>query len=136
MMVSRPTRIYFENLVGSLLEHPDGYAIVQYNAGKRTLSDLQAFLTHASQLLHTRNWNRLLADQTAMAPFTDEERDWVKKYWLARNDRPMFGAIVLPEDVFARLSVNNLVSEAESAALTYRVFDNTIDAAAWLHTQA
>ncbi|ALD21330.1 hypothetical protein [Hymenobacter sp. DG25A] len=136
MMVSRPTRIYFENLVGSLLEHPDGYAIVQYNAGKRILTDLQAFLTHASQLLRTRSWNKILADQSAMAPFTEEESTWIKQYWLARSEQPIFGAIVLPEDVFARLSVNNLVSEAESAALTYRVFDNTIDAAAWLHTQS
>lgn len=136
MMVSRPTRIYFENLVGSLLEHPDGYAIIQYNAGKRALSDLQAFLTHASQLLRTRNWSKILADQTAMAPYTEEESAWVKQYWLARSDRPIYGAIVLPEDVFARLSVNNLVSDAQEAALTYRVFDNTIDAAAWLHMQA
>ncbi|WP_303310956.1 hypothetical protein [Hymenobacter sp. BT730] len=132
MMVSRSTRIYFENLVGKLLEHPDGYAIVQYNAGKRQLTDLQSFLTHASQLLHSRSWHRMLADQSAMSPFTEEESAWVKEYWQARSERRIYGAIVLPKDVFARLSVSTLVSEAESAALTYRVFDNTIDAAAWL----
>jgi len=127
-------RLYFENPVGRLLEHPDGYAIVAYNSGKRQLSDMQAFLTHASQLLRTRGWRKMLGDQHLMSPYTEEERTWIKEYWVSRTAQgeEIYGAVVLPHDVFARLSVNLMMNEAQESALTYRLFDNEIDAKVWL----
>lgn len=127
-------RLYFENPVGRLLEHPDGYAIVAYNAGKRKLSDTQAFLTHASQLLQARGWRKMLGDQHLMSPFTEEERLWIQNFWVSRTSQgaTIYGAVILPQDVFARLSVNLVMSDAQQAALNYRLFDNEADAKAWL----
>lgn len=127
-------RLYFENPVGRLLEHPDGYAVVAYNAGQRKLSDMQAFLTHASQLLQARGWRKMLGDQHLMSPFTEEERLWIQNFWVSRTSRgeTIYGAVVLPQDVFARLSVNLVMSDAQESALTYRLFDNEADAKAWL----
>ncbi|TGE29597.1 hypothetical protein [Hymenobacter metallicola] len=127
-------RLYFENPVGRLLEHPDGYAIVAYNPGKRSLGDMQAFLTHASQLLRTRGWRKMLGDQQLMSPYTEEERTWIQDYWVTRTAQgeEIYGAVILPQDVFARLSVNLVMKEAHASALTYRLFDNERDAKAWL----
>jgi hypothetical protein len=44
----------------------------------------------------------------------------------------VYGAVILPEDEFARLSVNQVMQEAQAAALTYRLFDNEAAAVAWL----
>lgn len=125
--------IYFENPVGRLLEHPAGYVVVQYHAGKRKFSELQAFLTHTGQLLLRRNWHRILGDQRLLAPFTDEETAYIMDYWLTRPAaRPIWAAVILPNDVFARLSVSQIASEATAATMTYRLFSDGKAAEDWL----
>lgn len=133
-LTSAALRIYFENPVGRIMEHPDGYAYVLYNAGPRQLDHLQAFLTHTGQLLRRQGWNKLLGDQRLMAPYTEDERTWIVKYWLTRTaeERQLYGAVLVPQDVFARLSVSQVMAEAREAALTYRLFENEFAAASWL----
>jgi hypothetical protein len=130
--------VYFENAAGRVLEHPNGYAVFVYAPGKRVLTDLQALLTHTAQLLTRRSWHRMLADQRRMSPFTEEENKWIVEYWLdPANQRPqgIYAAILLAEDVFARLSVSQLIQDAQAAALTYHLFDNEPEASAWLQKQ-
>jgi hypothetical protein len=119
----------------SLLEHPEGFAIFQYHPGKRKLSDLQALLTHTSNLLVRNNWNRLLGDQRLMAPFTEEESAWIVSYWLdntRQSSGNIYGAILLAQDVFARLTMDQVMHEAQASVLTYRNFDDEGKAVAWL----
>ncbi|MGY2131296.1 hypothetical protein ACW9KT_03655 [Hymenobacter sp. HD11105] len=132
--LSNALRIYFENPVGRVLEHSDGYAYVIYNAGPRKLDHLKSFLTHTSQLLQRRGWHKLLGDQRLMAPFTEEERLWIVDYWISSTaaGSQIYGAVLIPEDVFARLSVSQMMGEAREAAMTYRLFESETDAAAWL----
>lgn len=128
-------RLYFENAAGRLLEHPDGYVIFQYHAGPRKLHHLQALLTHTGQLLNRNGWYKLLGDQRLMAPYTDEESAYIVDYWLRpENQRPggLYGAVILANDVFARLSMSQVMHEAQAAALTYRLFDDEAKAVAWL----
>ncbi|MBC6989565.1 MULTISPECIES: hypothetical protein [Hymenobacter] len=135
IVLDRRQRLYFANSVGSITEHPDGYAIVRYNAGPRQLDHLQAFLAHASQLLRSRNWHKMLGDQRLMSPYTPEEQAWIVDYWLMRQQtegRAVYGAVVVPHDVFARLSLSQMMHEAQAAALTYRLFDEEEVAIAWL----
>jgi hypothetical protein len=133
-MLTPSLRIYFENPVGRVLEHSDGYALVQYHPGARKLSDLQAFLTHTSQLLRLRGWHKLLGDQRLMSPYTDEERAWIVDYWLSQANQgaSVYGAVLVPQDVFARLAASNLLHDARAAALTYRTFDDEAAALTWL----
>lgn len=136
--ISTP-RLYFENSVGRLLEHPEGFVIFQYLPGKRKLSDLQALLAHTRNLLDRNHWHRMLGDQRHMAPFTEEESTWIVNYWL---DSPrqraggLYGAIILANDVFARLSMDQVIHEAKASALTYRLFDSEDKAIAWLRQVA
>ena len=127
--------VYFQNPAGRLLEHPDGYAVFVYAPGKRQFSELQALLIHTGQLLRRRQWNRLLGDQRRMTPFTKEESAWIVEHWLdPANQQPqgLYAAILLAEDVFARLSTTQLINDAKAATLTYHFFDNELPASAWL----
>jgi hypothetical protein len=107
-MVQPLQRVFFENPVGRLLEQPvGGYLVVEYYNGPRKLSDLQAFLTQAGQVLALRGWDRLIADQGQMPAFTPEETEWVSQYWFTRTQQRtdlLHGAMLLPHDVFKRLS--------------------------------
>lgn len=132
---SQPVKLYFENAAGSLLEHPEGYVVVQYRAGKRKFEELQSFLTKAKELLQQRGWHKLLGDQREMAAYTEQERAWITENWLnkpARPGQPYYGAILLSHDVFARLSMNLIVNEARESGLVYRLFEDEAPAMAWL----
>jgi hypothetical protein len=127
--------LYFENAVGRLYEHPDGYALFRFKPGNRRLSELQGLLTQARQLLERRGWHRFLADQTLLAPFTAEESVWITDHWsTASAQRPggLYGAVVLAQDVFARLAMGKVALEANSKGMRFRLFDTEAQAVAWL----
>ena len=127
--------IYYQNAIGRLYDHPDGYVVVDYNAGSRQKGDYVAFLQHLEHLLHLRGSNKMLANQRLMAPFTEEERTWIRGQWLTVShalQREMIAAVLLPDDVFARLGVSSLMQDAREGALIYRIFNDAQAAAAWL----
>ena len=135
MQPNATPKLYFENSVGRLLEHPEGYVVFEYKPGKRKLTDLQALFVHTRNLLERNQCHRLLADQRLMTPFTKEESVWVAEYWLdGSRQRPggLYGAILLAQDVFARLSMDQVMHEAKASTVTYRLFDKFDDAVAWL----
>ncbi|MGI4874717.1 MAG: hypothetical protein ACRYFX_26475 [Janthinobacterium lividum] len=134
MPASTPS-VYFENAVARIFEHPAGYAIFHYHPGVRKFTDFQAALTHLGNLLRCNNWRCILGDQRLMTPFTDEENAWIVDYWLAHGRQQpggIYAAVLLPNDVFARLAATQLRHEAKAASLTYRLFDQEADAVAWL----
>jgi hypothetical protein len=131
--------IYYQNSIGRLYEHPDGYVVVDYEAGTRVKLDYVTFLQHLEHLLKRRGWNKMLANQRLMAPFTEEEITWIRGQWLTVShalQREMLAAVLLPNDVFARLAVNNLLHDAREGALIYRVFNDAQAAAEWLRHAA
>ncbi len=98
---------YFENPVGRLLEHPvEHYILVEYSTGPRQLTELQAFLNQAGQLLAQRGWDKLHSHQGMMGAFTQEEIAWITEYWSTKKHHPtdLYGAMLLPHEVFAHLS--------------------------------
>lgn len=132
MPALRP-RLYFENAAGRLLEHPDNYAIFQYHPGKRKLGDFQALLTHTGLLLSRNGWNRLLGDQRQMSPFTEEENAWIVGHWLGSlRSASIYAAVIVAQDVFARLAASQLRQDARTSVLIYQVFDTEAAATAWL----
>ncbi|OWP62933.1 hypothetical protein CDA63_11995 [Hymenobacter amundsenii] len=136
MPTSKLPRLYFENAVGGLYEHPNGYVIFRYHPGKRKFADFQALLTHTSNLLQRNGWNRLLGDQRQMSPHTEEETAWIVANWLGgyrQRNASIYGAVLLAQDVFARLSMNQILHDARESALVYHVFDDEAKAIDWLN---
>jgi hypothetical protein len=127
--------LYYQNAIGRLYEHPEGYVVVDYNAGSRVKGEYVAFLQHLELLLVSRRWNKMLANQRLMAPFTQEELAWIKGQWLTVShalQREMVAAVLLPNEVFARLAISYLLQDAREGALVYRVFNDAQAAATWL----
>ena len=127
--------LYFENAAGRLVEHPDRYVRFEYLPGKRALPNFQALHTHQDLLLRRNQWNKVLSDQRLMAPFTPEESAWLVDFEL-ENSRQRAGdvhrAVLIANDVIARLSMSQVLNDAKAAALTYRVFADEAAAVAWL----
>ena len=100
-------RTCFENPVGRLLEHPiERYIQVEYRTGPRQMSELRAFLNHAGKLLAQRGWDMLQHHEGKMAALTPEEIRWITDYWFTQKHSAtdLYGAMLLPHEVFAQLS--------------------------------
>jgi len=126
--------LYFENPIGRLYEHPDGYVVVDYNPGTRQFGDYRAFLSHLENALKRHGWNKMLANQRALEPFTGEERTWIREQWLTVShalQREMVAAVLLPNDIFARFG-SSPPPEAREGALVYRFFNDAETASTWL----
>ena len=127
--------LYVENPVGGILAHPEGWTVVEHSPGARKLSGLQAFLNHTGQLLQSRGWNRIPGDRRRMATFTEEEKVRIVDYWLSQRQRrpeKLYGAVILPHDAYASLSVSQVMREASVAALTFRLYDEVEEGTGWL----
>lgn len=127
--------VYFENAVGQLCEHAQGYAVVRYKPGKRAFSDFQALLTHLGHLLYRRDWHKVLSDQRALSPFTEQEQAYIRARWQETAPgkyHEQLVAALLPHDVYARLSAHLVMNDAHEGDVTYHIFDDEVVAAAWL----
>ncbi|GAA4028139.1 hypothetical protein GCM10022409_10230 [Hymenobacter glaciei] len=134
-MSSASPRLYFENPIGRLYGHPDGYAIFQFNAGPRKLPELQSLFNQARRLLELNRWHRLLTDQRLLDPYTPEEVAWIVDYWratAAEHPEGLYGAVVMSHNVFTRLVMGQIVQDTNGATMHFRRFETEPEATAWL----
>ena len=129
--------LYFENAAGQVREHPAGYGIICYHAGKRPADSFAELGSKIGQLLVARKWGRFISDQRVLAPLTEAEKTWVTEFWIGqRVPRPahLTEALLVASDVFTRLSMAQILNQTSSAAgsLTIQYFDKEDAAQAWL----
>lgn len=129
-------QLFFENALGRLYAHPDGYALLRYHPGVRSLLDVQQMLLHVGRLLHQRRWHKLLSDQRQLSPFTETEQALILDYWQARHFTfgSTLGAALSSRDAATYRSFTTIRDQMHGA-LCYCLFDNEAEAAAWLITQ-
>lgn len=129
-------QLYFENVIGRLYAHPDGYALLRYHASPRSLLDVREGLIHVGRLLQRRGWHKFLSDQRQLLPFTENEQALILDYWQARHFTmgPTIGAVLPSADGLAHHSFTHIWDQARGA-LRYRLFDDEAEAAAWLIAQ-
>ena len=129
-------RLYFENPVGRLYGHPDGYALIQFHPGPRKFSELQSLFTQVRRLLELHRWNRFLTDQRLLDPYNPEEAAWIVDHWrstAAEHPVGLYGAVVMSHNVFTRIVMGQIVHEANTAAtMHFRRFETEAEATAWL----
>ena len=83
------------------------YIAVEYYAGPRQPADLLAFLSHAGQLLARWGWDKLISEHGQMAPLSPAEAEWLTAFWHSQKQPQaaiLYGALLLPHDMFVRLS--------------------------------
>ena len=127
--------VYFKNAAGQLGEHAQGYAVVRYKPGKRELNDFPALLTHLNHLLRRRGWHQVLSDQRALSPFTEQEQTYIRNRWqqvAPGGHYEQLVAVLLPHDVYARLSSYLVIRDAHEGDVTYHIFEDAVAAGTWL----
>ncbi|MDQ2794286.1 MAG: hypothetical protein M3Y12_09815 [Bacteroidota bacterium] len=127
--------VIFSNAAGELCEHPAGYALIRYRAGKRLAGDLAGMLTQAGTLLLRRGWANLLSDTRQMGTLTEAEKAWVVAHWQGRQiARPAHVrvAMLMPLDVFSRLAVGQVQVGVLPGNIQYKNFGEAAEAHAFL----
>jgi hypothetical protein len=127
--------LYFENAIGRIWEEPDGFLRLEYRSGPREALQFRALLTHVAQALSRRHWSKVLVDQREMAPFNTSEQEWMTNEWLPRavtDHGYRYGAVLVANNVFARLAMNHVVMATRDLTHTYRTFETEEEAATWL----
>lgn len=137
MFAGMPTtyRIYHENAAGRAVNDPLGFARLTYRAGGDAF---EALLGNVTRLLARRGDGGLLVDQRQMVPFTPDEQAYVIEQWLPRTVQEggyRYGAVLLAEDVFARLATAQMVTAVRALPIGYRYFELEAEAVAWLLDQ-
>ncbi|MCC3154202.1 hypothetical protein Q3A66_04680 [Hymenobacter sp. BT770] len=138
-MISKSARsLYFENSIGRIWEEPEGFLRLEYRAGLREPVQFRALLTHAVQAMSRRRWEKMLVDQREMAPLSPSEQEWMATEWLPRAVQEggyRYGAILIANNVFARLAMNQYVMASRGQSHVYRTFETEETAVAWLLAQ-
>ncbi|MBO0357631.1 hypothetical protein J0X19_06715 [Hymenobacter sp. BT186] len=128
--------LYYQNATGCLYAHPDGYALLRYHAGTRSLLDLHEFLLHTGQLLFRRRWHKMLIDQRLLSPYTESEQALLLNYWQARHFTlgRTISAVLLATGAATHCTFTQVWEEA-SSSVPYSLFDDEAEAAQWLLSQ-
>ena len=136
-MNSLPTSLYFGNASGVVQQYAD-YVRLRYNPGPRQFGEFTALLHHVTRALSRYRLGKLLIDQRQMTPYLPTEQDYVVQQWLPRTiveGQYRYGAVVQSHDVFARLAMDTIRTQAQELPLTYRFFPDEAEAIGWLRTQ-
>ncbi|SNC76555.1 hypothetical protein SAMN06265337_3445 [Hymenobacter gelipurpurascens] len=137
-MNSPVNRLFLENAVGRVEEDVHGFIRLQYHPGPRNSNSWQALMQHAKELLARQGRGLMLIDQQRMAPFKPAEQTWLLEQWLPSaivDGGYRYGAILQAHDVFARLAMDTVRTQARDLHLTYRYFTDEAAAVAWLLAQ-
>ena len=129
----------FKNPAGQLLEHPAGYVVIHYFHRQRQPQDLAALITAMGRRLLVRGWQCVLGDTRELPILSEAEKDWVRDCWNGRRvPRPprLYTALLMPADVFARLSVGEIQHGVDVSNITYHSFDKPEQAHDWLAAHA
>ncbi|MCA8830331.1 hypothetical protein [Hymenobacter pini] len=130
--------LYFENKAGRLLEDPAGFLRVEWSSAERDDLVFRALFNHMVLALQRRSWHKILVDQRQMQAFTTAEQQWIVQQWLPRAVQEggyRYGAVVVAENVFARLATAYITTSVQNMPLVYRTFTEASEAAAWLQQQ-
>lgn len=121
MFTTSPSNVshaYFKNAVGELLAHPMGhYITVEYYTGPRQPADLLAFVAQAGQMLARWGWDKLSSERGQMPALSSVEEDWLVAFWHSQPQSyttVLYGVLLLPHDLFARLSWRSRASVTAS----------------------
>lgn len=133
-MLAPALRFYYQNTAGELLEHPDGYAVVRYQATKHAPADLRALLVNLGQLLLRRGWSRYLSDARLMPPLSPDEKLMSRDDWyggLIQRPAVVRVAVVAAINAISRLGIAEVVQQAGNG-ISYRNFADEASAHTYL----
>jgi len=81
---------------------------------------------------------KILTDTTNMGAIDPDDQQWSVTDWLERALKVGYNrlALILPDEIFTQMSVNDIISQVEGTnPVSIQYFNNIPDARAWLKSQ-
>jgi len=123
-----------DNRFVTLVYHPDTQII--HHVYKRGIGDesLKEALNTGLEVLKEKGARKWLSDNRLIGGHTDEETEWINRNWLPRAIEGgwSYWALVLPDNLLARLNMTEFVNSFYDQGVTVRVFKDADEAMAWL----
>ncbi|MGI4734109.1 MAG: hypothetical protein ACRYG7_02925 [Janthinobacterium lividum] len=132
-----PTSRYFGNAAGVVQKYAD-YVRLRYHSGPRRFDEFTAVLHHVTRALARYRLGKLLIDQRQLTPYLPAEQVHLVQHWLPRTiveGAYRYGAVIQAHEVFARLAMDTIRTQAQELPLTYRFFPDEVQAISWLQAQ-
>ncbi len=100
-------------------------------------AEFQAFLTAGTEALTKYGAVKWLSDDRGNTVLSQEDQKWGHDVWFPQTAKAgwKYWAIVRPEKVLARLTMEKLTREYAAAGVTAKFFNNPDDAMRWLESQ-
>lgn len=132
-----------ENEFITLWFHPDSGIVQHWINPAGSQSDSRYRQAHRSalekgiELFKDRGANKWLSDDRNFKEQSLEDVEWGQKYWAPKAVVAgwRYWAIVMPDDVVSKMSLNHLVARFAESGVFVKVFPNTEDALAWLESK-
>ncbi|QWU17595.1 SpoIIAA-like [Paenibacillus sophorae] len=84
------------------------------------------------ELAGKMNGSKVLYDNRKMSVISQEDQAWVSQNWVKRASDIQYCAVVEPEKVVAKSSLNRIVGTIEEFPYDMKFFQNMDDAVNWL----
>jgi hypothetical protein len=129
-----PKIAVYENAAVTVWYHTDK-KIVHHQIHKFvTGADFRAFLTAGRQALEKYGAQKWLSDDRGNTVLAQDDQRWGHDVWFPEMVKAgwKYWAIVRPEKVLARLTMENLTREYGAAGVTAKFFDDPNEALKWL----
>ena len=128
--------IIFENAYASLIYYPEQKLIHHKFHQPLQGQPLRDVLNAGSDVLDQRGATKWLSDDRNNSGLTPEDADWANQDWSPRTIRAgwKYWALVVPEAVAARFSMQRPFDRAFSEGLRIAAFVNPNEAKEWLES--
>ena len=96
--------------------------------------DFRSVLLKGSDIFEEEGATKWLSDDRANGPFNEEDTDWSINVWSKKVVAAgwKFWALVLPEDVIGKLTLQGIVDFYAEMGVTVQIFSDPDEAMRWL----
>jgi hypothetical protein len=129
------TDLLYANAGGRIYNTTHNYIYLEWLPGANQVEAYRALFEQVLIALRRTHTHRVLSDQRQMPVTSPEVQRWVAEEWLPRATREAgysHCAVLLSQNVFARLAAVTWVSQHQPLPVTYRACASMEEAASWL----
>jgi hypothetical protein len=129
-----PETLAFQNAVGKLYYHPQGYVRLAWGPERVALEALHGYYEQVLSLLLNTGARKILSDHGSRAPLSAAAQEWITRHWIPRamtQARVRHCAIVEGADPMHRLATQSVVAAAP-AGFIFQRFATLAEAKSWL----
>jgi hypothetical protein len=101
-------------------------------------SEFRKGMNELIEAMKSKNCGKVLTDTRKLGAISPEDQEWSSREWATEAAGAGFQhlAILMPEDIFGMMSVEDVMSNVDQEQVaTHAFFKSELDAAGWLRNQ-